>query len=207
MSDVLRRAALAVAVVDLVAVASLVTFFAVGGPFGMVNDVANAVLGVASAALAWLHRRAAKPAGPGWPAVAAAAVGGALMMLGSVLVVSGRTGWYLAGLVSAVGAAWLGGWLASASRASRVPSTYAAADRDAVPGPDHSRLGRAAGLTMMLGLLAVPGVLTGMDDWSAAPWYVGVAQLSWLGTYALYPFWCVRLARASQAQVMTYAGW
>lgn len=42
---------------------SLATYFAVGGPFGAINDVGNAATGVLSAALAGrLRRRIARPA-------------------------------------------------------------------------------------------------------------------------------------------------
>jgi hypothetical protein len=58
--------------------------------------------------------------------------------------------------------------------------------------------GLAAGVVMLVGLLAVPGVLARVDDQNASPWYVAVAQLSWLGTYLLYPIWCFRLARTQR---------
>ena len=50
---------------------------------------------------------------------------------------------------------------------------------------------------MALGLLGVPGWVSGVDDWAAAPWFVGVAMLGWLGTYVLYPTWCLRASADS----------
>ena len=61
-SGVVRRAAMAVATVDLLGVVCLIVFFVVGDPFGIINDVANAVVGVLTAVLAWLAR-AIRPSG------------------------------------------------------------------------------------------------------------------------------------------------
>jgi hypothetical protein len=47
---------------------------------------------------------------------------------------------------------------------------------------------------MLLGLLAIPAALDGVDDWESAGWYVTLAQVSWLGTYVLYSIWCIRVA-------------
>jgi hypothetical protein len=180
-----RRAAMAVAMVDLLAVVCLILFFVVGGPFGFINDVANAVVGVLSAVLAWLSP-AIRPPGWHWLALAAAVVGAIVMAIGSVLVIFDVTGYYLAGLVSAVGAAFIGCWVLIANRfppyAGELPSGVRVT-------------GLAAGLVMLVGLLAVPGVLARVDDQNASRWYVVVAQLSWLGTYLLYPIWCFRLGR------------
>jgi hypothetical protein len=43
----------ALATVDLLGVVCLILFFVVGGPFGSINDVANAAVGVLSAVLAY----------------------------------------------------------------------------------------------------------------------------------------------------------
>jgi hypothetical protein len=185
---VVRRVAMAVATVDLLGVICLLVFFAVGGPFGFINDVANAVVGVLSAVLAWLS-----PAirSPGWCrlALAAGVVGAIVMAIGSVLVIFDVTGYYLAGLVSAVGAAFIGCWVLIANRFPPYAGEL----------PRGVRVtGLAAGVVMLVGLLAVPGVLARVDDQSTSPWYVVVAQLSWLGTYVLYPIWCFRLARTQR---------
>ena len=180
-----RRVAMAVATVDLLGVVCLIVFFVVGGPFGFFNDVTNAVIGVLSAMLAWLS-----PAirSPGWHrlALAASVVGAIVMVIGSVLVIFDITGYFLAGLVSAVGAAFIGCWVLIANRLPPYAGEL----------PRGVRMtGLAAGGDKLLGLLAVPGVLARVDDQNAAPWYVVVAQASWLGTYLLYPIWCFRLAR------------
>jgi len=47
------RLALATAIVTLLAVLSLIIFYALGGPFGLINDAANGLIGMLSLALAW----------------------------------------------------------------------------------------------------------------------------------------------------------
>jgi hypothetical protein len=179
---------MAVATVDLLGVVCLILLFVVGDLFGFISDVANAVVGVLSAVLAW-HSPAIRS--PGWHrlALAAAGVGAIVMAIGSVLVIFDVTGYYLAGLVSAVGAAFIGCWVLTANRFPPYAGEL----------PRGVRVtGLAAGVVMLVGLLAVPGVLARVDDQNASPWYVVVAQLSWLGTYLLYPIWCYRLARTQR---------
>jgi hypothetical protein len=182
---VTRRVAMAVASVDVLAVVCLILFFVVGEPFGSVNDVANAVVAVLSGVLAWLS---SPMRALGWRrlALAAAVIGAIVMTIGSVLVVFDVTGYYLAGLVSAVGAAFIGYWVLIANRLPPYAGELPRGVRV---------IGLTAGVVMLVGLLAVPGVLARVDDPNAAPWYVTVGQLGWLGTYLLYPIWCFRLAR------------
>src|SRR5262245_57975684 len=96
------RLAAAIGAVAAGSAACLATFFVVGNPFGTLNDVGNAVTGVLSAALAW-RCRTVMPGRSGGLAVGAATTGGALTVVASGLVVSGTTGYFLAGLVSSVG--------------------------------------------------------------------------------------------------------
>ena len=109
------------------------------------------------------------------------------MVYGSYLIISGEAGWFRAGVVSAVGAALLGVWLLALNRPCPAHLT---------PSWRLSRLGRLAGAVMSLGLLAIPGWVSGVDDWAAAPWYVQVGMFGWLGTYVAYPAWCFHVSRA-----------
>lgn len=110
--------------------------------------------------------------------VGVAAVGAALTVVGTVLVVSGSTGFYLAGLWSSAGFALIGVWLLGASRSL----------------PHLRRSGLVAGGVMLLGLLGVPGILMGLDDMDNAPVWAFLAGVSWAGTYLLFPAWSLRLA-------------
>jgi hypothetical protein len=179
------RLALATAIVTLLGVLSLIIFYALGGPFGLINDVANGLIGLLSLALAWRWVRNRR-SGLSTLAIAAAALGAIVMILGSLLVIFDITGWYLAGLVSSVGSSLIGIWLLIANRLRR-------------RAPELPRglimLGIATAIFMIIGWLAIPGVIVRIDDPQLAPWYVNAGLLNWMGTYLLYPIWCLWLSR------------
>jgi hypothetical protein len=182
----ISRLALLTAVVDLFGVVSLITFFAVGGgPLGFINDVANALVGLLSMGLAWLWVPDLKTR---WStlAIAAATLGALVMAAGSTLIIFDITGWYLAGLVSSVGSAFIGIWLLVSNRLHRQAAEL---PRGLI------MLGVTSAIFMIIGLLALPGVLAGIDDPQLAPWYVNAGLLNWMGTYGLYPAWCLWLSR------------
>jgi len=182
----ISRLALLTAVVDLFGVVSLITFFAVGGgPFGFINDVANALVGLLSMGLAWLWVPDLKTR---WStlAIAAATLGALVMVAGSTLIIFDITGWYLAGLVSSVGSAFIGIWLLVSNRLHRQAAEL---PRGLI------MLGVTSAIFMIIGLLALAGALAGIDDPQLAPWYVNAGLLNWMGTYGLYPAWCLWLSR------------
>ena len=168
--------ATAVGVAAVASAALLVTYFAAGGgPFGIMNDYGNAAIGVLSAGLAWRLRRHVPVL-----VVCAAVVGAAATVVGSALVVSETTGFFLAGLVSSVGFAGIGVWLVVLHRST-------------TQGPRHLRtLGLVAGALMALGIVVVPGILMRLDDLSTAPWWIWIGELGWLGSYLAYPAWALR---------------
>jgi hypothetical protein len=182
----ISRLALLTAVVDLFGVVSLITFFAVGGgPLGFINDVANALVGLLSMGLAWLWVPDFKTR---WStlAIAAATLGALVMVAGSTLIIFDITGWYLAGLVSSVGSAFIGIWLLVSNRLHRQAAEL---PRGLI------MLGVTSAIFMIIGLLALAGALAGIDDPQLAPWYVNAGLLNWMGTYGLYPAWCLWLSR------------
>ena len=182
----ISRLALVTAVVVWLGVASLIIFYVVGGgPFGFINDVANGLMGLLSIALAWLW---VPERSTGWSmlAIAAATVGAIVTVVGSILIIFDVTGWYLAGLVSSVGNALIGIWLVVSNRLHRQAADL---PRGLI------MLGVTAGIFMIIGLLALPGVLAGTDDPQVAPLYVNAGLLNWMGTYLLYPAWCLWLSR------------
>lgn len=107
-------------------------------------------------------------------------VGAGVTVVGTVLVLSEMTGFYLAGLWSSFGFALIGVWLV-------VVHWHRSAEL--------RRAGLVAGAVMMLGLIGVPGILMGLDDMDNAPAWAFVAGISWAGTYLLFPAWSLRLAR------------
>jgi hypothetical protein len=175
-----RLAALALGGTAVTALVCLLAMFAGVPRAGTTNDYLNGALGWAALAVAVLVRRRNPSGWSGDVATVAAAVGAVLMTWGSWLVITETTGYVLAGLVSALGLSSIGTWLLLAHRAT---------------GLGAGRLGRAAGAVMASGILALPGALEGVDDYSGAPWHVYVAGVAWLGAYLLLPAWCARLAR------------
>jgi hypothetical protein len=178
------RLALALGVVAIGSAACLATYSVVQGPFGTINDIGNAATGLLSAGLAWRLRRHIS-GGVANVSVGAALVGAAIAVAGSALVVSGTTGWFLAGLVSSVGFAGIGAWLVVLNRS----------DAGAAVLPRRLRLlGIAAGALMTVGVVALPGIVLGLDDPAAAPGWVWIAFVGWFGTFVVYPAWAISLA-------------
>lgn len=184
------RLALAVGVVAAGSAVSLSTYFVVRGPFGTINDIGNAAIGVLSAALAWQIRRQ-YAARAGDIAVGAALVGAAITVVGSTLVVSGTTGFFLAGLVSSVGFAGIGAWLVVVNRRNALGESW----------PRRLRsLGVLAGALMAFGVVMVPGIVLRLDDMGTAPAWIWIGFLGWLGTFVAYPVWAIWLGQIETRQ-------
>lgn len=175
---------MAAGVVTLISVASLALFYTVGKPFGAINDWTVGLSGLVSGMLAWATQRRAIVRGPRSATVStgAAVVGAAIVVAGSALVISRTTGFVLAGLVESLGYALIGLWLVALNRSIGSASGW----------PRRLRtLGLAAGSVMGLGLVAVPGILMGLDDADTAPGWIWIAFIGWLGIFLLYPIWSI----------------
>ena len=96
------RVATALAVVIVVTVVSLIVFFVVGGVFGPLNDVGNALIGILMAVLA-IQLSGRVTGVLRWIGVAFAVVGAIVAAWGSWLVISGATTFLFAGFVSTIG--------------------------------------------------------------------------------------------------------
>jgi hypothetical protein len=192
-----RVAALVLGSTALAAFACLLLMFAGVEPLGTVNDYLNGAIGWLALALAVLVRRRHRGGPLGDAAVLAAAAGAVGMSWGSWLVITGTTGYYLAGLVSTVGIAAIGLWLLLAGAAS---GRAGAAGAGPVRLVTLGRPGRVTGWLMLAGILALPGVLSGVVDLGAAPWHSVVAEAcAWIGLYVLLPMWCAGLRRRRAA--------
>ena len=174
--------AIALAVVSVASIASLIVFFAAGGPFGLINDAGNALIGVLGAALAILLSGKAG----GWPGVIAAVIGAAVAAWGSWLVMSSATGFVLAGFVSTIGFGCIGIWLALVAW-----SPMADDWSNVLRG-----VARVAAVAMVLGgLAAVPAALMRIDSFEDLPGWMWLFSVGWLGTYVLLPIWAIGLGR------------
>jgi hypothetical protein len=178
------RLALAIGIAAAGSAACLATYFAVQGPFGTINDIGIAATGVLSAGLAWRLRHQIRGRASDL-SVGTAILGAGLTVAGSALVVSGTTGYFLAGLVSSVGFAGIGAWLVVLNRGDALGTDLPRSLRT---------LGLAAGALMALGIIAAPGIVLRLDDMAAAPAWVWIALVGWLGIFVAYPAWAIWLA-------------
>jgi len=168
-------------VVALAALTSLFVFFAVGGFFGPLNDAGNGLTGFLAALLAWRLGGGAFGRAGVWLAIG----GGILAVVGSALVMSGTTGFFLAGLVSSSGFGLIGAWLVGFNRGG-APGTWTSS---------MSALGVIAGALMVTGLITVPGIAMGLDNMDTAPAWVWLGFIGWIGTFMAFPAWAIWVGR------------
>jgi hypothetical protein len=178
------RLALAVGVGVVASDVSFGIFAVVGEPFGSLNDLGNACVAILAGGLAWTLRARA-----GLGLTAAALAGSTVAVAGSALVLSGTTGWLLAGHVSTLGFALIGPAVIVASRSFAVDSGAAG---------QAARVGVAAGAVMLAGVAALAPVLMRVDDPSTAPAWTWLPFVGWIGSFVLFPIWTVRLARSGR---------
>jgi len=182
--------AIATGIAGLLGLAFIILFFTTRGrPFGTLNDICIGLAATLSAVLAWMLFPQFHALSPQLSRVAlvAALAGALVVVVGSVLVISRVTGWYLAGLYMSAGNALLGLWLLGLS--------YSARQGHAWP-QSLIVFGLVVGVIMALGLAAIPGIFRRIDSWDAAPWYVNyVGQAGGLGWLVSYPIWCLWLGR------------
>ena len=174
--------------VTLLGIGALILFFTFGGFFGPLNDLCIAVEAILSGVLAWALYPLYRAQSPRLSrfALIAGSVGALIASAGSALVIFGVTGWFLAGLYSAFGYSLVGLWL--------VGLNYSALRHPLWPRR-LAQFGLVIGLLMAVGFLTVPGILGGVDAFDTAPWYLNLGQLGGLGSFILYPFWCIWLGR------------
>jgi hypothetical protein len=172
----------------VLAVVLIALFFTLGEPFGTLNDVANGLAGTLCGLLAWLLYAQHPPKSPlaGRLALILAVVGALAVIAGSVLVISKFTGAVQAGWYTAVGNASLGLWLTAFSYS---------APRTTILTARLSTLGIIVGISMAVGIIALPALIAGMDTMGSLPWYLNLAFVGVLGTYILFPVWAVWLGR------------
>jgi hypothetical protein len=157
--------ALAAGVAGVGSALALGIFFAAGEPFGTINDFGGAIFAALAALLAWRLTGSA--------AITYLAIVGALIaIVGAALVISKTTGFFLAGLVTSAGWGLVGIWLVAFCWSQR-------------SGGELSSwlvmVGLVAGALMLTGLAVIPGIAMRLDDFNAAPAWVYVGFVSWLG--------------------------
>ncbi len=187
--DIIGPLAMATGIAGFFALAFILLFFSIGQPFGTLNDICIAIAAILSGVLACRLYPAQHAQAPllSQLALISALAGALVVVVGSVLVLSGLRGWFLAGLYMAAGNALIGLWLLGLN--------YSTLQSNAWP---HSLaiMGLVSGAIMALGLAAVPGIFKGIDSMDSATWMIKyIGQAGALGWLILYPIWCVLLGR------------
>jgi hypothetical protein len=151
--------------------------------FGPLNDLGVAAAAVLQAVLAW---RLLGMSGESWPdvGVIAAVVGAAVAVLGSGLVISGVTDWFVAGVVSVLGYAFLGVWMVAANHRARSVEAWPTA---------LASFGLLIGAIMCVGFLALSAFRGGVGSPASAPWFIWAAYANGVGWFILLPIWNYRL--------------
>ena len=181
--------AIATGVAVIVAVITLILMYTVNGPFfGTINDVFNTIIGILSVVLAWMLYAEFHAKLPVMSQIALllAVVGAVFTIIGSILIIFGFTGFVLAGWYTGFGNALIGFWLAA--------FCFSMLSGDA---SSHNLIifGIVAGAFMAIGLIGIPGMFAGIDSMESMPRYLYIAFFGYLGTYILYPIWCIWFGR------------
>lgn len=182
------RMAIVTGIVYILAAVLLILFFTVGQPFGTLNDFFNGIAGISSGILACMlygehHAKSPLLSRIG---IVLLWVGVTSIVLGSVLIISGTTGWVLAGLYTSAGNALIGFWVL-AFNYSMLKNNFSS--RNLVI------LGLVAGTLLASGLVVLPGIISGYDSQNLTPWYLYIAGLNALSGAIIYPIWCIWLGR------------
>ena len=186
-SSVIGWVSISVGFAGLLGLVFIILFFSKGQPFGTINDIFNGLAAILSAILAWLLF--AQGDAESWLlsliALILATAGALVVTIGSVLVISGKTGWFKAGLYIAAGNALIGLWLFGLNYSALNSNSW---------GLGLAIFGLIVGLIMALGLVAIPGIFSGIDSQeSASCLFSYVGQAGGLGWLFLYPIWCIFL--------------
>lgn len=188
-SSMIGWVAIATGVSGLLALVFIILFFTVGQPFGTLNDICIGLMAILSVVLVWMLYPGYHAQSPllSQVALVIAMFGALLVIVGSVLAISGRTGWFLSGLYMAAGNAMLGLWLLglnySALQGNHFPQSLVI-------------FGLISGVILALGLVTIPGIFRGIDT---QEYELTIFNYIWwassLGYLALYPIWCILLGR------------
>src|SRR5215216_1253489 len=157
--------ALATAIATLLATVLIFLFYTAGGPFGTLNDIFNGIAGILSGVLAWVLSSQFRTSSSilQRAALILAGIGALVVVIGSILIIFDVTGWVLAGWYTTMGNALLGLWLVAFSASMRWSNLLPRS---------LSTFGSIVGAIMAVGIIAIPGILMGIDSTDSTPGYM-----------------------------------
>lgn len=178
---------IATGIFGLLGLIFIILFFTIGQPFGTLNDISIGLTAILSAMLVWLFYpsdfRQSLPLSQ--IILVLTMIGVILVLIGSYRAIARVSGWYLSGLYMAAGNALLGVWLLYLNIIALQSSSWP---------PRIAVFGLVSGGFLLLGLIAVPGIIRGTD---LRTYDVTTINVIWwtsaLGWLALYPIWCLWL--------------
>ncbi|MBW8381120.1 MAG: hypothetical protein K0M69_01170 [Youngiibacter sp.] len=174
-------------VAGLFALLFIILLFAIGQPFGTLNDISIGVTAMLSGILIWLlNPRLLSPSPPYDSMILLLATFGVVIVLiGSYRAAFGISGWYLSGLYMSAGNALIGIWLFYFNLIALQSAAWQSG---------LSILGIVSSGVLLLGLAAIPGMARGID---IKKYDVTIVNVIWwtsaLGWLVLYPIWCLLL--------------
>lgn len=191
--------AILLALVAIVGLVFITLFYTLkpGNHFGTLNDYCVALGGILSGVLATMMFPFHRPYAPraSWLALISAWIGALIASLGSWLVITSRTGWFLAGLVTTFGYAIIGLWVFGLNYSAR---------RWLVFPPRLATYGMIVGSLMAVGLLAGPEIIARIDSMDLAHWNGLLALfLGGVSWNILYTIWCIWLGRLLLSNKLT----
>jgi hypothetical protein len=181
--------AISTGVVGLLGFIFIILFFTAGQPFGTLNDICIGLTAIMSIFLVWLlyPRYQAQGQLLSQISLVIAIFGAMLVIVGSVLAITGVKGWFLSGLYMAAGNAMIGLWLLALSYSVLRGSLYS---------QSLAIFGLICGVILALGLVTIPGIFRGIDTQEYKfTIFNSIWWVSSLGYLALYPTWCILLGR------------
>lgn len=179
------RLAIATGAAGFSALVLMILAAAFGRFFGRLGDTVGILAAVLSAGLGMLLFPEHRDLEPQLASIAfgLAVLGGFIAAFGSVLAATEAASWFLAQLYVAAGSSLIGAWLIMVNLSGDAAHTF----------PNRAvNMGMLAGAVMILGIAAIPGILSNASTERSAPWisrYIGRA--GYLGWLFLYPLWCI----------------
>jgi hypothetical protein len=181
--------AIATGIAGLLGFVFIILFFTVGQPFGTLNDIFIGLTAILSVVLVWMLYPWHHAQSPllSQVALVIAMIGALLVVVGSVLAITGVKGWFQSGLYMAAGNAMIGLWLLALS--------YSALRGNLFP-QSLVIFGLISSVILALGLVTIPAIFRGIDTQEyELTIFNSIWWASSLGYLALYPIWCILLGR------------